>query len=483
MDNINSDQGSQTGAAGALAAENAGVRGKNNAIAIALLLFLFISAIGAAIFLTKNHPSMTPETVLQKMVQNMAGAQTMEFYANIDGEVKFYYGKDLATADNTARDTTDLDISLNGQADLADPENQKTSFNLQIGNNDYLGGSLYFDSVTAGNILYAKLSGTANLRNDEKLAPFWGQWTKIDLANIAGQITRDYPELAKKIGKPIIKGAISPEQAVEMRNAFADAGLFIFKSDLGADTVNGADCYHYEVEITKDALRGYVRELGAIAQDQVSQQYMGQLLDMIGQAEISNAEVWISKNDFTLRRVSAEADYRDDLSGMISYSANLSGDIGWPAINGEVKIEVPAEAKDFSDIFKQSSSYIQSAARDEIRRSDMRALVLAQTKYYQVYGRYFSFDAVDGGCDSPSGACARFVPDYMPQLPVDPLSDGLVCGSSYFYCNIGNAKNNQRFCAYAKLEGGGYYTASKSGNFERSVPPSSFFECEQSDRK
>jgi hypothetical protein len=66
---------------------------------------------------------------------------------------------------------------------------------------------------------------------------------------------------------------------------------------------------------------------------------------------------------------------------------------------------------------------------------------------------------------------------------MDPLSDGLVCGVNYFYCDIDNAKNNQRFCTYAKLERGGYYTASKSGNFERSAPPSTFSECEQSDFK
>jgi hypothetical protein len=406
MDNNKSDQGGLEIASGGWpkTSGNTAARSKKAILAGIFFLFLLVVA-GAAVFLARDFFSMSPETVLKKMTQAMAGAQTMEFNGDIDGTVKFHYGKDLAAADSKARETTDLNIEFYGAADFTDPVNQRTSLNLEIENDDLLEGSLYFDSVAVGDAIYAKLSGTSSLRNDDIFAPFWGQWARIDPTKISGQITQNYPELAKKTGSPIIKAAIGPEQVKELRDALAYAGLFTFKEDLGDTEANGVDCRHYEVEITKDALRGYVRELGAIAQDQISQQYVGRLIDMIGQTKISNVEVWISKQDFTLQRISAAADYRDDLNGMISYSANLSGDIDWSTINGAVKIEVPGEVKDYDAIFKESDTYVQAEMRDEKRRADMRAYVLAQTKYYQVYNRYFSFEAVDGGCDSPSGPC------------------------------------------------------------------------------
>jgi len=268
-----------------------------------------------------------------------------------------------------------------------------------------------------------------------------------------------------------------------MRAALANTAILTFKEDLGEGFVNDIACYHYEVEINKDALRDYLRAAGAVVQDQVSQQYVGQLIDMAGQAEISGEEVWISKKDFSLRRIKAEADYRDSYNGMVSYSANLSGNINYSEIDGPVAIIAPKEYREFADVFKQTKVFIEAEGRDAQRRSDMRQIVLAQTKYFKVYGRYYSFDAVDGGCENSTGACFRFVPDYIEKMPADPLSDGLICGKNYFYCNYNNAQNNKKFCYYAKLEGGGYYTASPSGNFERKAPPTSFLECAQTDLK
>ena len=253
-------------------------------IILTVVSILLLVAVGAAAFFVNSYFLRTPDVVLKKMTQKMANTQTAKFDGNIKAKVKLFYGEDLAAADDVAREKTNFNIDFYGSADLTDPNELKSSLNLIIGGQDLMERYIYFDSAAVGRTAYVKLSGTSTLLQDDKVAPFLNQWVRVDLGKIAGEISNNYPELAKYLEKAVLKTPLSSEQILEIRAALANTGILTFKKNLGDGFVGDLACYHYQVEINKDALRDYIRTAGAIVQDQVSQQYFGQLIDMVGQA-------------------------------------------------------------------------------------------------------------------------------------------------------------------------------------------------------
>ena len=93
----------------------------------------------------------------------------------------------------------------------------------------------------------------------------------------------------------------------------------------------------------------------------------------------------------------------------------------------------------------------RASARDTTRKADMRQLVTAQEMYYGTNDAYFISATLPTSIFDGSAT-------YMVKLPSDP--------GSGTYVWINNTGDAQKFCAYATLESGGYYTASHAGNFE-----------------
>ena len=116
-------------------------------------------------------------------------------------------------------------------------------------------------------------------------------------------------------------------------------------------------------------------------------------------------------------------------------------------------------------------------ARDALRQSDMRQLLSGQEMYYSSNNRYYTCGPSGGDCKAasrnyPSGLGVNFA-----TTPVDPTNSGSGCGRDFVYCGLDNIPDSQKFCFFAKLEGGGYYTASQAGNFKRSTAPSTLADC------
>jgi hypothetical protein len=117
--------------------------------------------------------------------------------------------------------------------------------------------------------------------------------------------------------------------------------------------------------------------------------------------------------------------------------------------------------------------------RDSQRESDMVALAAAQANWYKIKGVYYACGATDGDCQGKMNNYPVSLGIAMAKTPVDPVNSGMVCGRDQVYCGLNNVADSSKFCYYAKLEGGGYYTASNAGNFERTAPPATFGECGQ----
>jgi hypothetical protein len=117
-----------------------------------------------------------------------------------------------------------------------------------------------------------------------------------------------------------------------------------------------------------------------------------------------------------------------------------------------------------SVIGKESKkSIIEEAtkARDSKRQSDMSILVSAQEMYYSDNNKYYALATMPTSIST-----------YLTTVPVDPTNI-----SPLVYTTIDNTGDATKFCYYAKLEAGGYYTASHNGRFKKDVAPKNLADC------
>ena len=90
----------------------------------------------------------------------------------------------------------------------------------------------------------------------------------------------------------------------------------------------------------------------------------------------------------------------------------------------------------------------RQSARDAVRKADMRQIVSAQELYYNASNAFLA----------TAGTWPPAIGSFMVKTPADPGS------GTYAWAN--NSGDAQKFCAYATLEEGGWYTASQAGNFK-----------------
>lgn len=120
----------------------------------------------------------------------------------------------------------------------------------------------------------------------------------------------------------------------------------------------------------------------------------------------------------------------------------------------------------------------RSKARDARRQSDMRYLVTVQKAWFEVNNRYYT-------CGETSGDCKGELNNYpvkigIASIPVDPVGNNTINSISYSYIGLDNTVGNgSDYCYYAKMENGGYYTASDGGNFLLPSPPETVNECKK----
>ena len=136
------------------------------------------------------------------------------------------------------------------------------------------------------------------------------------------------------------------------------------------------------------------------------------------------------------------------------------------------EVENSTIGDDYAPIINQPVTDAKS--RDARRMSDMRQMISAQEMYYGDNDRYLT-----------SPLLPTTIGNYLNPVPKDPGGGSIVyCAQdkpAFIYCALDNTADAQKFCYYAKLESGGYYTASHAGNFKRATRPKSLADCATTD--
>lgn len=114
----------------------------------------------------------------------------------------------------------------------------------------------------------------------------------------------------------------------------------------------------------------------------------------------------------------------------------------------------------------------RTKAMDARRHSDLHQLFIVQQEYYKKHGKYFGIP----GCTSGPDCYPNSINDLFPTTPKDPLNE-----EPYVYKGLNNDENDQKFCYYAKLTDGRFFTASHNGNFYKKKEPISLDDCGSAD--
>ena len=452
---------------------------KNILLGALVFAVLVLAAVGGIFVYDNFFPS--PARVMEKMAVAMSKIKTIESQGKTKVELS-YAGYDSGAAESDEKQKINVGVEFFGALDMSNDDESKYSLNSKITAPPILNGSIDAGVVSIGKTAYFKINADSSSYASMVSDFFNDQWIKIDYDKFVAQMDKLYPNLKENMEKNAAKvTAPTPGQIEKLRALAKNSHLIIPKKQFADALVNGVVCRHYTVGIDKEALRKFIRDAGEILRDKIAQQQVGAIVDVANGADFSEMEVWIAKNDFTLRRIKGAIAAKYDFFGFTQIMIGIDIDINCKKINQPVIISAPKQSKPFEDVIKSSLQGSQIKARDAKRQSDMRQLVSAQEMWYGDKDRYYICGESGGDCKGKPDNLPESIDPYINDLPEDPLNKGTVCGQDYIYCGLNNVGEKEKFCFYAKLEGGGYYTSSHAGNVKRVAAPKTLDECAKAD--
>lgn len=110
---------------------------------------------------------------------------------------------------------------------------------------------------------------------------------------------------------------------------------------------------------------------------------------------------------------------------------------------------------------------------DSERKGDIRMLMMAQELWHKENGRFYTCGSsaiVPGDCGGQLNNYPVSIGSFM--TPRDP-------SAGEPYNALDNTADSQKFCYYAILDDGTFYTASHLGIFHKTAEPASLDDCAQ----
>ncbi|MFH1423546.1 MAG: hypothetical protein ABIG29_01130 [Candidatus Nealsonbacteria bacterium] len=334
------------------------------------------------------------------------------------------------------------------------------------------------DALKKGDDYYFKINNFPSIFLFGDLVTVKGKWVNISSDNDSSaggdsysllaslkeripQMEKSYKESREKVVKFLKKTvAIADEEK-----------LIIFKNQPRSEKVDGRQLIRYELSLRKEAMLPFYTRL----QDEINKDpdFSGfgdvvdqGLIDYLKSEEFEEVFAYFDKNNAfvfwtdtkgfpaiiqnSMRIVPPDtATQLQDKQISIVFKLIIS-DINKPSDIKAPLESVPIE-KLISDFENNVLGEARGKARDAVRKADMRQIVTAMEMYYGMENVYYT----NSGTSWPSA-----IGTYMPNIPTDPLKD-----TETPYVWVDNTGNNQKFCVYATLEDGKWYTSSYNGNY------------------
>lgn len=316
-----------------------------------ILAIVVVLGGGGYIVVGWNLFSPNPETVMNKMMENMKDVKSS--HTTIQGKV---------SASDNGVSQGEISFDANGDTDITDVNNLKGSstFSMQL---KLAGSSVPFASagisvIMMGQELYFKLN---DLKIPDIYSPgvdtssFKGKWFKIDQESIEKLSAISVEQSGLPVNFSINNLGDNSELTKKLQDIISSEKIYSVAKQLKSEKIDGKDTHHYLVVITKEKLKSLInkiilleisevtklQEFGSVAGiiplnvDEIKnavQPFVDGFVDAVGDI---NLEMWIGKKDFML--------YRTKLDKIIDLDKILQNTLGALAASSPVssmKIEI-----------------------------------------------------------------------------------------------------------------------------------------------
>jgi len=285
-----------------------------------------------------------------------------------------------------------------------------------------------------------------------------GKWMKIDFVKLAEKIneaklakvnkikeeTKENSEFSQKMLEGVV-GSVPKEMDSRV------------KLITGEETLKGIEVYHYQVELIKEESDGITSPSEGIS-------FIKQLMLPV-KAEGLKLDIWIDKKEALIRKFA----YSYSLKRGEEKLADFSFELEFFDYNKKLDLQLPQNYIDGIQFFEEKVApqieESKAEVRDALRKSEMLQIFTALEMYYD-------------GAYPQSKNIPTSIGNFMPSVPKDKLDrNGDGEKDSYHWLDNTSGAitgcNSQHFCAWAELEGGGYFVISEEGTKELSSAPNS----------
>lgn len=388
---------------------------KKNKVAIIIIAILIILIAGILIALATKmwDPLWNPfRPAAEKVVDN--AFLKMEKVKTVHSDAKMT----IKATQGTSEPVT-ISINFDGDSDVTDEKNPKTSTNFSLGMRaEGMQFSLGGEAVAIGDVSYFKITTIPSIPGMDdalkqmgiNLSDFKNQWIKIDPESINNllkeELSNNLPP-GESIDDMLNKSTESQKELQEKIKKMVEGKRFyLVKKEWPDEKIQDETAYRYTLALNKKELKSMIPDFVIIYFDviksilpegtiQASDEYQlkkqateelnkafDEFFAKVGDIE---GDVWIGKKDSLLYRAKIEKSI--DLNRIDQYAKgkmNFDLEFNFSSFDKPVKIEAPANFKTLEQILKPILDQITKRQAYEVVVNDMRTV--------SSFAEYFYFD-------------------------------------------------------------------------------------------
>ncbi|HYE59726.1 MAG TPA: hypothetical protein VEA18_00895 [Candidatus Kapabacteria bacterium] len=323
----------------------------------------------------------TPLDNLQKMVEVMTDATSAEYrwdihvnsrsprYQYIPGKVTKANPYPLATQKVVGTKVGKVDVSLEGRQGEEQGEMHIIA-NVKIDNKTTL--SVDADVRLVDKAIYFKLNKVSGLdgsmEENEALTKYLGRWIYVSPDMVKEEIGTDRFENQLNLLQTKKKELNEDQQKVlnRFKELIVRHKVFTIRT-LRSEKVNGVDTFHYSITLNKRGLANAIVEYATKDEGKVMtpaeiKKFHANFDKHTKSLVLPTIEVWIGKNDFTLRKMTMKTGFSLKTVGL-DWTLNLSTKVVYTSVNKPVLVEAPAPVRTFEE-FERALSGTSSEVSD-----------------------------------------------------------------------------------------------------------------------
>jgi hypothetical protein len=313
-----------------------GANKKSLIIGATALAVLLLGGGAAAYFL---YP-LSPEKVLAQMTESLPKITSSEFSGKLEFDLVGDVGGlpiqslQFIPPDTAQKRQIKFTLDFEGKSETSDIDHPKSSGSFKLSGEGLVVAA---EMVSIGKIFYFRLTE----------APFLGfidpgtvknQWFHFDSGELEEQGIRSNADVE-----------LTQEQEDRITDAFSEAEIFKVLEKLPGEQIEGVAAHHYRIEIDEAGLAQFVKQVGVIMDEPMTEQESQEFARAFDMIEFRNTEIWVGRKDSLPYKlvmnllISSTEDTQ--MEGTMALSMNMKN------YNRPVAITAPSPSKDIMEMF------------------------------------------------------------------------------------------------------------------------------------